>query len=122
MILAPRFSNSGAMPAIAPSSVVQTGVKFFGCEKRTAHPSPIQSWKWMVPFVVSAVKSGAVSLMRRLMVVSFYPVGLSIRAHAVAGEDDRYDIRSDRGCHSPKKYYSGMIFSSEIPFGRRQRT
>ena len=29
---------------------MQTGVKSFGCEKRTAHESPIQSWKRIVPF------------------------------------------------------------------------
>ena len=63
--LAPRFVNSDSRLATAPSSVVQTGVKSLGCEKRTAQLLPIQSWKWMVPWVVSAVKSGAVSLMRR---------------------------------------------------------
>src|SRR3954451_11918134 len=44
-----------------PSSVVQTGVKSFGCENSTAHESPIQSWNLMRPSVVSASKSGAVS-------------------------------------------------------------
>ena len=43
---------------MAPSSVVQTGVKSLGWEKRTAQLLPIHSWKWMVPWVVSAVKSG----------------------------------------------------------------
>src|SRR6185437_3520685 len=43
-------------------SVVQIGVKSFGCEKSTAHESPIQSWKLISPSVVSAVKFGAVSL------------------------------------------------------------
>ena len=51
-----------------PSSVVQTGVKSFGCENRMAQPSPIHSWKWIVPWVVSAVKSGATSLMRSDMI------------------------------------------------------
>src|SRR5215212_3831414 len=64
MILQLRLENSGSRPAIYPSSVVQTGVKSFGCENRTAQPSPIQSWKLMVPCVVSAVKSGVVSLIR----------------------------------------------------------
>ena len=50
--------------ATAPSSVVQTGVKSLGCENSTAQLSPIHSWKWMVPCVVSAVKSGATSLIR----------------------------------------------------------
>ena len=40
---------------------MQIGVKSFGCEKSTAHESPIQSWKLIGPSVVSAVKSGAVS-------------------------------------------------------------
>ena len=51
-----------AGPATVPSSVVQTGVKSFGCEKRMAQPSPIHSWKRIAPAVVSAVKSGATSL------------------------------------------------------------
>ena len=51
---------------------MHTGVKSLGCEKRTAQPSPIHSWKLIVPCVVFAVKFGAVSLMRRDdMVVSF---------------------------------------------------
>ena len=40
---------------------MQTGVKSFGCENRTAQESPIQSWKLIGPSVVSASKSGAVS-------------------------------------------------------------
>ena len=47
---------------------MQTGVKSFGCENRIAQPSPIHSWKLMAPWVVSAVKSGASSLMRKLMI------------------------------------------------------
>jgi hypothetical protein len=38
--------------------------------------SPIHSWKWMVPCVVYAVKSGATSLIRSDMVdlpFGFYP-------------------------------------------------
>src|SRR5215210_1602306 len=57
----PRRSNSGLILAMYPSSVVQTGVKSFGCEKSTAQESPIQSWKRIRPSVVSASKSGAVS-------------------------------------------------------------
>ena len=49
MILTPRRSNSGLMLAMYPSSVVQTGVKSFGCEKSTAHESPIHSWKRIGP-------------------------------------------------------------------------
>ena len=51
---------------------MHTGVKSRGCEKRTAHESPIQSWKLIGPSVVSASKSGAVSPMVRL-------IGISIR-------------------------------------------
>src|SRR5882724_9729551 len=51
-----------------PSSVVQTGVKSFGCEKRMAHPLPIQSWKLIFPWVVSAVELGASLLIRSPMV------------------------------------------------------
>ena len=54
-----RRSNSGLIFAMYPSSVVQTGVKSFGCENSTAHESPSQSWKRMRPSVVSASKSGA---------------------------------------------------------------
>src|SRR5881397_2560561 len=68
MILVLRLSNSDFSLAMVPSSVVQTGVKSLGCENRTAQLSPIQSWKRIGPWVVSALKSGAVSLMRSDMV------------------------------------------------------
>jgi hypothetical protein len=45
--LTPRLSNSGFSFASAPSSVVQTGVKSFGCENSSAQLLPIQSWKWI---------------------------------------------------------------------------
>src|SRR6476620_8113403 len=61
MIFTPRRSNSGLIFAMYPSSVVQTGVKSFGCENKTAQESPIQSWNWIFPSLVSASKSGAVS-------------------------------------------------------------
>src|SRR5260370_12949802 len=61
---APRSANCFSRPATAPSSVVQTGVKSLGWENRTAQLSPIQSWKLITPLVVSAMKSGATSLMR----------------------------------------------------------
>src|SRR5580692_8053951 len=67
MILTPRLSNSGFSRAIVPSSVVHTGVKSFGCEKSTAQELPIQSWKRILPSVVCASKSGAVSLIARVM-------------------------------------------------------
>ena len=63
-----RLSNSGLALENAPSSVVQTGVKSFGWEKRTPQLSPSHSWKLMVPSVVSAVKSGAVSPSRTAIV------------------------------------------------------
>ena len=62
-----RFSHSGFRRATEPSSVVQTGVKALGCENSTAQESPIHSWKLIVPWVVSAVKSGAVSPSARVM-------------------------------------------------------
>src|SRR5579863_3932462 len=70
MILTLRLANSGCRPAMVPSSVVHTGVKSLGCENRTAQPSPIQSWKWIVPCVVSAVKSGATSLILGTLLTS----------------------------------------------------
>ena len=63
-----RLSNSGLSDATRPSSVVHTGVKSFGCEKRTAQLSPFHSWKLMVPSVLSALKSGASSPRRMAMV------------------------------------------------------
>src|SRR3989475_5106156 len=56
-----RLSNSGFRRATEPSSVVQTGVKSRGCEKRMAQRSPIHSWNRIGPSVVSAMKSGAAS-------------------------------------------------------------
>src|SRR5690349_2286380 len=61
MIFTFLLSNCGLIFAMYPSSVVHTGVKSFGCENRTAHESPIQSWKRIRPSVVCASKSGAVS-------------------------------------------------------------
>src|SRR5436309_15500221 len=59
--LTPRLSNSGFNFARAPSSVVQTGVKSFGCENKSAQLLPIQSWNLIFPSVVWASKSGAVA-------------------------------------------------------------
>src|ERR1700704_4123934 len=67
MILQLRLSNSGFSPAMYPSSVVQTGVKFFGWENRMAHPLPIHSWKLIRPWVLSAVKLGASLLILNAM-------------------------------------------------------
>src|SRR6266576_381205 len=73
-ILTPRLSNSGLRRAMVPSSVVQTGVKSLGWENSTAQPLPIQSWKLSEPWVVSAVKLGASSLMRSDMMASICAV------------------------------------------------
>src|SRR4051812_45029306 len=67
MILVFRLSNSGWSRAMVPSSVVQTGVKSFGCENSTAQPSPIHSWKRIGPWVVMASKSGAMLLICNAM-------------------------------------------------------
>src|SRR5882672_7781712 len=75
MTLQLRFSNSGCSPAMYPSSVVHTGVKSLGCENKIAQPSPIHSWKLIVPCEVSAVKLGASSLIRN-MVFLLIPSGL----------------------------------------------
>ena len=40
MIFVLRLSNSGFSRAIEPNSVVQTGVKSFGCENSMPHESP----------------------------------------------------------------------------------
>src|SRR5437660_587042 len=67
MTLVLRLSNSGLIFAMYPSSVVQTGVKSFGCEKRMAQEFPIHSWKLIGPSVVWAVKFGASSPIRMEM-------------------------------------------------------
>ena len=61
MSLAFRFVKSSRRFANSPNSVVQTGVKSAGWEKRMPHESPSYSWRLSEPSVVSAVKSGAVS-------------------------------------------------------------
>src|SRR3954469_14839958 len=73
-----RLANSGLSRATSPSSVVQTGVKSFGCENSTAQPAPSQSWKRIGPSVESCVKSGAASPRRSDMETS-----LGMRGEAV---------------------------------------
>ena len=51
---------------------MQTGVKSLGCENRIAQPLPIHSWKWILPWVVSAVKLGASLLILSAMVTSHF--------------------------------------------------
>src|SRR3954447_9414778 len=87
--LTPRLSNSGFSLASAPSSVVQTGVKSFGCENSSAQPLPIQSWNLILPSVVWASKSGAVA-----------PIGSGmVRPHVilVTGEFFPMEYRRGRG-------------------------
>ena len=67
-----RLSNSGFSFATRPSSVVQTGVKSFGCEKSTAQLDPIHSWNLIGPLVESWVKSGAMLPRRMDMAISFF--------------------------------------------------
>src|SRR2546421_11676541 len=85
-----RRSNSGLIFAMYPSSVVQTGVKSFGCEKRIAHEFPIQSWKRILPSLVSASKSGAVS-----------PIFMVCLSLIVVDQIPQTEEQShDRSCHS----------------------
>src|SRR5262245_11164807 len=74
-----RLSNSGLSLAMYPSSVVHTGVKSFGWENKMPHELPSHSWNWMGPSVVSALKSGAVSPIRRVM-------GASLQTRSVGWE------------------------------------
>src|SRR5712692_3034271 len=83
MILQLRLSNSGFSPAMYPSSVVQTGVKFFGCENRMAQPLPIHSWKLIRPCVLSAVKLGASLLILNAM--THLPIVKTVRSSYVPG-------------------------------------
>src|SRR5579864_57507 len=82
---------------MAPSSVVQTGVKSLGWENKIAQPSPIHSWKRIVPCVVSAVKSGAVSLMRGIADVAGVNVavlisGLLLKIEVLQVNPDSMDL------------------------------
>src|SRR5260370_3026106 len=76
--LTPRLSNSGFSLASAPSSVVQTGVKSFGCENNSAQLLPIHAWNLILPSVGSASKSGATA-----------PIWIAlIRPHVILLADD----------------------------------
>src|ERR1700755_3205207 len=93
----PRLSNSGLIFAMYPSSVVQIGVKSFGCENSTPHESPSQSWKLIFPSVVSAGKSGAGAVddrpMSKLLCVEslwqideeYFAPGLFAERHTLGG-------------------------------------
>jgi hypothetical protein len=66
-----RRSHSGWSLLTSINSVVQTGVKSAGCEKRMAQASRFHSRKdSILPAVVSDAKSGAMSPIRRDIVVS----------------------------------------------------
>ena len=58
MTLTPRAAHSGCSLAVAPNSVVHTGVKSAGWENSTHQELPMNSWKLIGPVLVSAVKSG----------------------------------------------------------------
>src|SRR5712692_6034470 len=95
-----------------PSSVVQTGVKFFGCENRMAQPFPIHSWKLIRPCVVSAVKLGAslliLSDMTYLRIVkivrSLYVPGVPLVRRAACEEHGggRGRVTNEDGLRQPK--------------------
>ena len=59
IILTSLFSNWSLIFAKAPSSVVHTGVKSAGWEKKIAQLPPSHWWKSMSPCVVFALKFGA---------------------------------------------------------------
>src|ERR1700722_1570940 len=71
-----------------PSSVVHTGVKSLGCENKIAQPSPIHSWKLMVPCEDSAVKFGASSFIRNMHALLRRPV--SAQYHTLEACFSRY--------------------------------
>src|SRR5690606_12304230 len=62
-----RFLNSGSSFAVRPSSVVQTGVKSAGCENKTTHAAPAESWNLMGQIEVSCSKSGTETPKRQLV-------------------------------------------------------
>ena len=59
MILVLRFWNSGLKFGHVAKLGGANGREVLWMREQTAHPSPIHSWKSIVPCVVSAVKSGA---------------------------------------------------------------
>src|SRR3989442_15344980 len=100
MILQLRLSNSGFSPAMYPSSVVQTGVKFFGCENRMAQPLPIQSWKLILPCVLSAVKLGASLLILNAMThLRFVRTVRTWKTRGTTGLTPAADIAGRAGTH-----------------------
>src|SRR5207247_7649486 len=108
--LTPRLSNSGFNFARAPSSVVQTGVKSFGCENKTAQELPIQSWNRTRPSVVSASKSGAVSPIFICFSSYFCLQEVISNSAAKVNLDARpaRRIYRDRYCHPKRLQRSGL--------------
>ena len=84
---------------------MHTGVKSFGCENRMPQLSPSHSWNEIGPSVVSALKSGARSLMRRDMVGSFR---FGVRAGASSHDDG---VRHDpmRGASAARALSSAAV-------------
>src|SRR3954452_3934772 len=98
MIFTPRLSNSALIDAMYPSSVVHTGVTARGCENSTPHESPSHSWKLIVPSVVSASKSGAVSPIVRAIVSLLLKGGLdlgSLPARVRTAEGDAWQVHGE---------------------------
>jgi hypothetical protein len=81
-IFTPRPSNYGLMLSMQPSSVVHTGVNARGCEKSTAQPSPIQSWKHGVCRVLAG--TGAV---RETQPMSTATTVVDALAEAIVAQD-----------------------------------
>ena len=74
---------------------MHTGVNARGCENSTPHESPSHSWKLIVPSVVSASKSGAVSPIVRAIVVLLLKGGLvlgSLQRACVRAEGDAWQV------------------------------
>src|SRR4029079_6441654 len=63
-----------------------------GCENSTAHESPIHSWKLISPSVVCASKSGAVSLIVKLIRC---PLSYEVRAHGLLWRTLKSTLRMD---------------------------
>src|SRR5579883_755912 len=113
-----RLSNSALRAEKAPSSVVHTGVKSLGWEKRMPQLSPSQSWKLMVPSVVSAVKSGAVSP-RRIAIDAPFPACRWCASREGAGSGRR--LRSGaRAVRPSRRQVSGCPHNCR-PVGSRFR-
>jgi hypothetical protein len=80
-----RLSNCRFLRrANAPSSVVHTGVKSFGCEKKYQPVVADVIVQWIGPSVESRVKSGAISPNCRLMEISVNGCSGSCRVGQIA--------------------------------------